>query len=293
MRWNQRHGLYSFRFVAVPFAFGIVASFAQAPPAAMRPKLEVASIKPSLPGGGFIGARVDGDRISLQNYPLRDMVMAAYGVRSSELFGGPSWIGGALYDVVAKADKPADRRALWRMMQSLLEDRFRLKLHHESREMPVINIYLANAGKLDRLRGSSCIDADPTAPLPQPVAGQPALPRCGTILFGPAKPAGVQLLGSHIHMSGLAQRLTDILGRRVFDKTGFDGTFDLSVKFVADFAVHGIPDQERSRLQEPADQAGLPSLYSVLHDQLGLKLQAAKGMIDVLVIDGIDRPSGN
>ena len=110
-------------------------------------------------------------------------------------------------------------------------------------------------------------------------------------MFGPAQPSGVQLRGTGIRMADLAYRLTDIVGRPVVDKTGFTGRFDLNVKFAGDDSVHGIP--ESGRTIETSDPGGSASIFSALQSQLGLKLQSGKGLVRVLVIDSIARPSGN
>ncbi len=270
-------------------------AFGQAPQqSTVRPKVEVVSIKPSPVGKDIISARLAGQRIVLEDYPLRQMVQAAYGVRSSELFGGPPWIASTRYDVSAKAEKPVDNRALWRMMQSVLEDRFKLKIHHEQREFPVFNLVFAKPGKLPASRDGSCIEYDAAMPPPPASNGKPPLPRCGAILMGPAQPIGMKLSGLKVRMPELAQRLTDILGRHVIDKTGFTGAFDLDVKFAADEAIRGLPSRSQADVAEsPADPSGMPSIFTVLRNQLGLKLDSGKALVDVLAIDNIERPSAN
>jgi uncharacterized protein (TIGR03435 family) len=89
-------------------------------------------------------------------------------------------------------------------------------------------------------------------------------------------------------MAALASRLTDILGRPVVDKTGFTGTFDLHLRFAFDGFGNPTPSAV-----EATDPSGLPSIFNVVRDQLGLKLESAKGMLDVQVIDSVDKPSAN
>jgi len=153
-----------------------------------RPKVAPASVRPSPAGRDMISARAGGDRITLENYPLREMIGAAYGVRSSELLGGPPWIASTRYDIVAKAEKAASNRELWTMAQSVLEERFQLRLHHEKREFPVFNLSFARYGKLPASREGSCVESDPTLPWIRTAPGEPLLPRCGSTLYGPGKP---------------------------------------------------------------------------------------------------------
>ncbi len=263
-----------------------------------KPKLEVASIKPSPGRNDVVWVRFGSDRIILENYPVREMIGAAYGVRAAELIGGPQWINSTRYDITAKAERPANIRALWTMMQSVLEERFRLKLHHEKREVPVFDLTISKPSKFQEFQhNGECVEGDPTAPLPQATASRPVLPRCGMILFGPAKPTGLQLSGTRIRMDQLALRLTDIVGRRVVDKTGSTGTFNLYLKFARDDMVHGIPQQPpglgNSDEAAASDPSGLPSIFSALRNQLGLKLDSARGLIDFLVIDSVERPTAN
>ncbi len=168
---------------------------------APRLKVEVASVKPSQPGKD-LAVRVGGARITVENYPLREMIGAAYGLRSSELLGGPAWIEGARYDIAAKsATASDDKRELWRMMQSVLAERFQFRMHHEKREFPVLDLSILRSGKLPEPRGG-CFNGNPTAPLTQAEASKRGLPRCGSIFMTFVQPGGLQLSGAHIQMGG-------------------------------------------------------------------------------------------
>jgi len=141
------------------------------------------------------------------------------------------------------------------------------------------------------------VEEDPTGPLPQVTLGRPVLPRYGTILFGPAKPSGLQLSGTQIRTDQLAQRLTDIVGQHVIDKTGSTGTLNVYLKFAHDDMIHGVPPQVtgpgNSAEVEASDPSGLPSIFTALQNQLGLKLDSAKGLIDVLVIDAVEKSTAS
>jgi uncharacterized protein (TIGR03435 family) len=162
-------------------------------------------------------------------------------------------------------------------------------MHHEKREFPVLDLSILKSGKLPEPHGG-CLHVDPTAPLSQAEASKQSLPRCGMTFLRPVQPGGVQLSGGHIQMGDLAYRLTDLFGRHVIDKTGFTAAFELNIKFARDSTIQGIPPRSPDAATDPSE---LPSLGTVLRNQLGLQLKAAKGLIDVIVIDHIERPSGN
>lgn len=95
-------------------------------------------------------------------------------------------------------------------------------------------------------------------------------------------------------MATLVSRLTDVLRRPVIDKTGFAGTFDLDLKFAVDESLAGLPSRSSMGISdEPADPSGLPSIFTALREQLGLKIESTKGPVEVIVIDHIERPSAN
>jgi uncharacterized protein (TIGR03435 family) len=268
----------------------VISALGQDRTPAPRLKVEVASVKPSQPGKD-LAVRIGGARLTVESYPLRDLIGAAYNIRLSELVGGPAWIAGARYDIAVKATTASDdKRELWRMMQSVLAERFEFRMHHEQREFPVLDLSILKSGKLPEPHAGGCLDGDPTNPLSHMEAGKQGLAPCGSIFLRPVRPGGLQLSGAHIQMRDLAQRLTDLFGRHVIDKTGFTAAFDLQVKFAWDTTIQGVPTRS------PEDAAGaleLPSIVTVLRNQLGLQLKAAKGLIDVIVIDHIEKPSGN
>lgn len=266
--------------------------------AARRPKLEVVSIKPS-PAGGRVSARIAGDRITLENYPLQGLIQAAYGLRPFELSRDPAWIESARYDIAAKAEGPASGPELWAMIQSVLEERFRLKMHTERKEVSVFNLSIATRGKLPEPRAGSCLGSDPTMPPQQAATGKGVVAPCGSILM-PAIPGGAGLEGGRVRVPALVSRLTDILGRPVVDKTGFTGIFDLHLKFAFDGfgrltpsagpPVSGDAGNSAGGITDPS---GLPTIFTAVREQLGLKLESAKAMLEVHVIDNIERPSAN
>jgi len=243
---------------------------------AAQPKLEVVSIKPSPPGGpGYETARVDTGRLTVANYPLRNMIGAAYRLRREQLVGGPPWIDKATYDITAKADGPADGREMWALMQTVLTERFHLKMHVEKREFAVYDLTVAKAGLLPAPRSGNCRGSDPLAGPQEPPKGKRMVGPCGTLLMPALPGGGAELVGGQVRMPMLASWLTDLLHRPVVDKTGYAAPFDVDIEFGRE------------------DAPGLPTLPSVLQKQLGLKLTASKAMLDVHVIDSIERPAAN
>jgi uncharacterized protein (TIGR03435 family) len=136
-------------------------------------------------------------------------------------------------------------------------------------------------------------------PPQQPAPGMPFVAPCGRILI-PGVPGGRGLDGGKIRMAALASRLTDILGRPVVDKTGFTGTFDLHLRFAFDdpgnpapSALSALSGESPNSAVRATDPSGLPAIFTGVRDQLGLKLESAKALLDVQVIDSIERPSAN
>jgi uncharacterized protein (TIGR03435 family) len=176
----------------------------------------------------------------------------------------------------------------------LLEDRFRLKTHREVRELPMFTLAAANRRvQLPAPRESSCVRSDADAAvewaggrMAAPGELQPAKGRCGSALVV-LGPAGAQMRGGSVAMPELIRLLSMLLGRSVADKTGFTSLFDVHLDFVPDDTTPTMPPP-------PPDSAisGV-SLGQALQQQLGLRLEPAKGPVEVMVIDRADRPSPN
>ena len=202
------------------------------------------------------------------NFPVAALIHSAYGVpMDNQIEGLPGWAKSDPYDFEAKAD--AETAALWKdlsykerwnrqrpLMQSLLADRCQLKVHHLTREMPVYDLVIAKGGLK--------------------MKEAPADESSSTAMFGNKMTAHAQSTDS------IAAAFQGAVGRMIVDKTGLDGK-----KF--DFEVTWADDR---RAADSTADAG-PSLFTALEEQLGLKLVPAKGPIDVLVIDHIERPSAN
>jgi len=202
------------------------------------------------------------------------------------------------YNIDAKGNGNASREQTFLMLRSLLEDRFQLKLRRETRELPVYTLTVAKNGpKLPQPKDGSCITMDPNAPTlpPPPAPGRPAFPcgRAGVM----AESSGARMQGGKVPMTEFIRILSMIMGRPVVDKTGYSETFDLLLSFTPDEAVAGLPRGAAPRdAGSPApttDPAAPPTIFAALQEQLGLRLESTKGPVGVLVIDHVERPTGN
>ena len=271
-------------------------------PTAITPRFEVASIKPTSQQGPDVQGLGDvhilpGGRLVAEKVLLRYFIQNAYGVKPFQISGGPAWISSAHYDINAKAEGSPNNSQMRLMMQALLEDRFKLKLHRETKELPVYELTVARSGvKLPKPKQGSCISPDPNAP-PLPFApGQP-IP-CGRVLVT-LQPSGARMHGGGVSMTELIRVFSNVLGRTVVDKTGFTGTFDAHLEFTPDESLSGMPwpppgsaaPGDPARPAPPPDLHG--NIFAALQEQLGLKLESAKGPVDVIVIDSAEKPSAN
>jgi bla regulator protein BlaR1 len=216
-----------------------------------------------------------------------------------EIKGGPAWITSARYTIDAKAEGPA-RQELMRgpMLQALLEDRFKLKIHRESREIPVYELTVAKGGpKLQPYRDGSCPSPDSFDSATGKASGQPFTSMCGW--FHAGKNGGTDVNGTTI--ANLCRLLSNVSDRDVIDKTGLAGMFDIH------FDTHpaappanatpGLTDPAEPRPATAAEMALVESerfaQFQAALPKLGLKLEPAKGSGEFLVIDHLERPSGN
>jgi len=239
-----------------------------------RPSFEAASVKLHRSGERTRNAILPGGRYSATNVPLRMMIRSAYGIQDFQLVGGPGWLATDGYDIVAKAatDAPPDR--LFAMVRTLLEDRFRLVVHRETRTLP---IYALIRGNIDTLGRQLRVSEADCAGAP-PAAGRP---RCGIFMnFGEIRGAGATL-------SQLATSLAPFSGRTIQDRTGATGAFDFELQFTPDPAAFPAPPGA----EQAAANTDRPSLFTAVQEQLGLKLESTTAPIEVLVIDRIERPT--
>jgi uncharacterized protein (TIGR03435 family) len=231
------------------------ALFGQAPSAI--PAFDVASVKPNPTGTGNSGVNTGHGRLAATNVTLRRLIQSAFDVNDFQIVGGPDWIGAEKYDIEAKADISAQTGHFdyGPMLQALLADRFRLKVHRETRQLPVYSLVIARNGpKLTGHTGT------------------------GGAATNTSHASGkATLTATMASMAGLAYRLGRDLDRKVIDNTGLKGEYDLTLEWAPD----------------PRPDSTAPSIFTALPEQLGLKLESTRGPVEVVVIDSVEKASEN
>jgi len=252
-----------------------------------RPAFEVASIKPSPPPDGQ-GMRLshrggpgtpDPGMWSTENWNLSNLVTYAYGIERYQ-YSGPSWMDEARFDVQAKVPPGATREDLKLMVQALLDERFKLQVHREKKEMPIYELTLAKGGpKLKPAVEEPPKDAAPPPPPPGRLKlaadGYPDLGKAFTMAWMNGRARWQDPKGT---MAGFASMLAGQLSRPVFDATGLTGKYEMSLHWAAE-----------SRSSSPEEPDPGPTIFVALQEQLGLKLEAKKGMVEVLVVDKAEK----
>jgi uncharacterized protein (TIGR03435 family) len=263
------------------------------------PKYDVSSIKPYKADDGRVRMMLSPDGVSLHGVPMRLLIPQAFGVEEDRILGEPAWVKSNRYDIEAKVapedapklkDLKVDQRNA--MMLQLLVDRFNLKYHHEKRELPMYALVVAKGGlKMKPTKADdSAAGADDPRPGDGPTPGNGQQPRMGRRMMM-MNPGHLESTGTSLDM--LSHVLSRQLSRTVVDKTGLPGEYDFTLDYTPDnmpMPPHGGPDDGAAKSQTQPDQGG-PSIFTAVEEQLGLKLEATKGMVDVIVIDHIDLPA--
>jgi uncharacterized protein (TIGR03435 family) len=265
------------------------------------PSFEVASIKLNKSGGpGQFIRREPGGRVTVTNMPVRQLITFAYQLAQFQLVGGPSWIASDRVDMVGKLEGDpvfgppgSGPDPIQRAMQSLLADRFTMKVHRETREMDIYALVMAKPGGAPApgLKKSDIDCAEmararrgqppPQGPPPIPAGGGPA----PCMIMG--TPGMIRFGGFPI--SQITTMLGGMTGRMVLDRTGLTGNWEFMLTFAP--PQGGPPPGAQLPPGIPAPDPDAPSIFTALQEQLGLKLESTKGPVDVTVIDGIDHPT--
>ena len=205
-----------------------------------------------------------------RNATLSSLILAAYGLQPQQLVG-PDWLTTQRYEIEARAPEGATPEQQLVMLQSLLAERFQLKSHRETRELPVYELVVAKGGS--KLKEGS----DPGArPLP---AMKP-----GPFALGMQDGATVVRLREHGTMEALAARLSPQADRLILDRTGLKGSYDV----VMYWTPAGPPRAAEPSTAPQASDPGM-TLFTALESQLGLKLESKKGMAEVFVVDHAEK----
>jgi uncharacterized protein (TIGR03435 family) len=291
-------------------AFGLMAvsrARAQAaqPAATSLPSFEVASIKANHSGTNFIRTGgPDVSRFQASNISAKMLVTFAYDMRDFQVSGGPAWINSDKFDINAKVEdslaqqmqklprlQQQDQMRL--LVRSLLADRFGLEVSHETKDLPIYALVIAKGGS--KLKESAPPDAQDN-PTPSPAApgpgGAPPTPPRGGFRMSMGRGGEAVLTSSGASIASLLSLLSQQVGRQIVDQTGLKGEYDISLQWTSDMGLGGgvlpvTPDASG------ANDAGGTSIFTALQDQLGLRLESAKGPVDTIVIDHIEEPSEN
>lgn len=257
---------------------------------------EVASVKVNKSGDGpsRIGLQ-PGGRVTVVNMSLRSLIRFAYQVQDFQIAAGPDWITSERFDITAKAEndiRPSPPGTVGDgqlMMRSLLSDRFKLTVRQERKDMPIYELVLArNDGRLGAQLKVSATDCEAMmraaregGGLPPPQPGQ--RPLCGMRIG-----AG-QIMAGGFPLSQLAAALSQMTQRVVVDRTGLSGLYDVDLTFA--FEPSMMSDAPKAGVSPPPSNTNGPSIFTALQEQLGLKLESARGPVDTLVIDRAELPT--
>ena len=245
----------------------------QPKPVSSPPRFDVVVIKPASSGGWGVHMEMHDGTLQITNLPLKSLITSAYGVREDLISGLPSWAQSVRYDITAKMDSEdaplmdtmtrAERRAL---IAALLQDRFNLKVHAETKLRPVYDMVLL--GQTPRFHEHAQQHGEPGD----------ARTRSGTDSVR-AGAGGFAATG--VRLSILTSFLEETLETNIIDKTGLGAIYDLELRWSPESGADSSPEKDA------------PSLFTALQDQLGLKLRPARAQVETLVVEQIGQPSAN
>lgn len=251
------------------------------------PTFEVATVRltdPNKPGHSLM---MSTDKFWTQAQTIRALVAFAYGYPSEQqVSGGPGWVGSAQFDIEAKEDQETVERQkkmsrdartdeVRAMVRELLAERFKLKVHHETKELPVYALSIAKGG----LKITPLPTDAPEGPAADAAAKTPNR-GSGIRMDGRGNMEGIKATTEIVAM--VLGREPEVGGRLVQDKTGLTDKYD--------FKLHWTPD---AGMNGDSTESAAVSLFTALQEQLGLKLESTKGAVDTIVIDAAQMPTEN
>ena len=268
----------------VGLAMSVGPAYAQAPVATAL-TYDAVSVKPNKTGGGMMRINQGSDMYSGTNVTLKMLVRFAYDLTTEDQISG---LSGAMasdhFDIEAKMDadtvatlkkmsKDEANTERRKMMQAMLADRFQMKVHHEQKELGMYDLVIAKGGfKLQ--------DADPNDPYPNGIKGPDGKSRPGSMNVNNGK-----LTAQGVPISNLSSFLAQQLHKQVVDKTGLKGTYDFTLKWQ--------PDDMPMESKDATGGEQAPSIFTALQEELGLRLDATKGLVDMIAVDHVEMPSEN
>jgi uncharacterized protein (TIGR03435 family) len=278
---------------------------------AARTRFEVVSIRPCEPAPDAPGRRSGGlgytpGKLHGHCLSVGFLVQAAYVMSTGKILGsvqvsgGPAWVNSEQFNIEAEAaGTPSANVIGGPMLQTLLEDRFKLKLHHETKEVSVYNLVVAKNGlKLQALKDGDCTPFDPTRQidLSKPFSENFAK-SCGITGLGKTPSGQWKVNFGGMTLDQIAENLRHVIDRPVINKTGIAGFFNFHIEFAPDennsAGIKGDGSIGPMLAWSPDDPPGGPSIFSAIQEQAGLRLEAGKGPADSIVIDSVEKPSEN
>ena len=282
-----------------------------------RPQFEVASLKPNngcenapRPRSGNFSP--SPGRLEMPCVDLLNLIQAAFGTfgdgvsvntQPLHIEHGPSWMQSEHYRLSAKAAGARTEMLAGPMLQALLEERFRLKTHRETREIPVYAMTAAKGRlKVQPLAEGACTAIDLTHPPPPRKPGDPPPNLCGLMIVERTGKGDMMIEVRGATLTQFAQRLSGRVDRAIVDKTGIAGKFNFHLEFAPDpyMRGQGVPadrggdagNAANPNIPAPPPDPG-PNLFAALQEQIGLKLASAKGPVSFLIIDHVEKPTAN
>jgi uncharacterized protein (TIGR03435 family) len=243
---------------------GVVATVAASAQPPAPNEFEVASVRPNTANDRIVAINVGpGGRFTARGYTLQLLIQRAYGVMGWNITGGPGWIDSDRYDVTAKAMVAGDltEAQLKPMLQALLADRFKLKLHQGSKEMAGYALVVGRGGP--KVKASADGEEHPDT----------------------FRMTGTGLSGQGITMENLARYVAGKLGQAAVDQTRLKGVYDLKVTWTVETDPSTSGADPRAALQS--------AVFGALEDQLGLKLSPQEITVQMLMIDSAEKASAN
>ena len=248
---------------------GSVATGSQGQGQPPRLTFDVAAIHPTAPGvrTGGIKPLPNGTGYIAQNMTVKSMMTVMYRIPARQIIGGPDWFDTARFDVEAKGDRTYGLEDLHTMFKNLLADRFGLKFHTETKQGPVYELIVDKSGVKMKADGD---------------VGNLNIPIIST---GPAEFVGTKVPISYLCWFLGGQLRSD--PRPVIDKTGLTKVYDFTLNFLPDLppgvTIDALPPEMQNR----------PAIKDAVQEQLGLRLESAKGPVESYVIDHVEQPSAN
>lgn len=262
------------------------------------PQFDVISVKPNKSGDNRIRIMMGDDYFQMDNVTLTMVVQNAFGLKPSQVTGLPSWSNTDHFDIrgkVLETDKdllkkltPEQRRPMY---QAMLKERFGLAYHMETRNMPVYELVVDKGGsklkalapqtdadKEEERKAGAALSAGKSGPTPFMGRGS---------MMNRRTPEGFELQANGVKMAGLAGMLSNSAGRNVIDKTGLTGEYTFQLRW----APEDGPGAAGQRPDTAAE--ALPSIFTAVQEQLGLRMVATKGDVEMLVVDHVDHPAEN